>query len=278
MAANPPDGAMIDYVLPAKVRGTVTLTILDAQNRMVRRFSSSDPVTHPNAATLAYAPEWMVIPPHLSNGPGMQRFIWDLRAAALGLHPGPAEDGVWMPPGEYTVVLQVNGQDYRAPLVVKPDPRVGLSQAAYERQYALAVKVAEASAQASDALSAARTVVGSLKARMAESAGPLQDQLRAALSRAEAISDVPLRLHTRNSMGTPPRSLSSLRALSVNLRNLEQVVDGADADPSPDALTAYAKLSVRLKPTLAAWTRFVGTDLSTLNARLRAAGDPVIKP
>ncbi len=278
MAANPPDGAMIDYVLPAKVNGAVTLTILDTHNQVVRRFSSSDPVPHPNAATLAYAPEWMVIPPHLSNKPGMQRFVWDLRAAALGAHARADEDGVWMPPGQYTLVLQANGRNYRTSLQVKPDPRVKLSEAAYQRQYALAVKVAEASAQASDALAAAKTVIGSLQARLAESAGTLRSQLRAALSRIEHISNVPLRLHTRNSMGTPPRSLSSLRALSGDLANLEQAVDGADADPSPDALTAYAKLSARLKPTLASWTKFETSDLGKLNMSLKAAGDQVIKP
>jgi hypothetical protein len=278
MAANPPDGAMIDYVLPAKVSGAVTLTILDAHNQVVRRFSSSDPVPHPNAARLAYAPEWMAIPAHLSNRPGMQRFVWDLRAAAFGAHARSGEDGVWMPPGPYTLVLHANGRNYRASLQVKPDPRVELSQAAFQRQYVLAVKVAQASAQASDALAAAKTVVGSLKARLAESSGTLRSQLGAALSRAEDISNVPLRLHTRNSMGTPPRSLSSLRALAADLANLEQAVDGADADPSPDALAAYAKLSARLNSTLALWTQFETSDLGKLNTSLQAAGDQAIKP
>src|SRR6202034_819677 len=40
-AANPPDGAILDYYLPAAA-STVTLEILDAQGHVVRRFSSAD--------------------------------------------------------------------------------------------------------------------------------------------------------------------------------------------------------------------------------------------
>src|SRR5205814_604286 len=40
MAPNPPDGASIDYVLPAQLRGPVRLAILDAHGAVVRRFSS----------------------------------------------------------------------------------------------------------------------------------------------------------------------------------------------------------------------------------------------
>ena len=41
-AENPPDGAIIDYYLPAAASGRVTLEILDAQGHLVRRFSSDD--------------------------------------------------------------------------------------------------------------------------------------------------------------------------------------------------------------------------------------------
>ena len=41
MAANPPDGAPIDYVLPTATQGPVTITILDGQGNEVRRFSSA---------------------------------------------------------------------------------------------------------------------------------------------------------------------------------------------------------------------------------------------
>ena len=77
----------------------------------------------------------------------------------------------------------------------------------------------------------------------------------------------------RNSMGTPPRRTDSLRALSMNLDKLEQAVDGADADPSADAMTSYATLSQTLTATLDAWQQLKRTDLATLNAQFKAAGE-----
>ena len=39
---NPPDGAILDYTLKAAAAGPVTLEILDAAGKLVRRFSSAD--------------------------------------------------------------------------------------------------------------------------------------------------------------------------------------------------------------------------------------------
>ena len=59
--------------------------------------------------------------------------------------------------------------------------------------------------------------------------------------------------------------------LSQELAHLERAVDGADAAPSPDASTAYARLSGELKTTLTvfppappnapSWARRPGTDV-----------------
>ena len=42
-APNPPEGAIIDYYLPAGAKGEVTLTISDARGQVVRTFTSSGP-------------------------------------------------------------------------------------------------------------------------------------------------------------------------------------------------------------------------------------------
>ncbi len=143
LAPNPPAGAYVDYVVPAGTAREVTLEILDAQNNLVRRYSSSDPVARPNLQRLTVAPEWFVTPPSLQTTPGMHRFVWPLRyAAAAGLAAGRrGGEGVWAPPGEYTVALTVGTQRLTQPLTVAPDPRVKLPAAAYAEQFALARQV-----------------------------------------------------------------------------------------------------------------------------------------
>src|SRR5437868_7233361 len=43
LAENPPHGALIDYFLAHDASSPVTLEILDAQGKVVRRYSSDDP-------------------------------------------------------------------------------------------------------------------------------------------------------------------------------------------------------------------------------------------
>jgi hypothetical protein len=80
----------------------------------------------------------------------MHRFVWDLRLprpkalsyeysiSAIWQVGAPLEPrGPLILPGRYTVTLNAGGKDYSAPLVVKLDPRVHVSQAALAAQLAL---------------------------------------------------------------------------------------------------------------------------------------------
>ncbi len=272
MAANPPDGAIIDYVLPAAVQGPVVVTIRDAANEVVRTYSSADPVSAPDPATLEFAPQW--VPPAAvpALAPGMQRFVWDLRyatATAPGSRHRSRDAGVWAPPGRYTVDLTVAGQSYRQPLVLRPDPRVQLPQAAYDREFDLARKVEAAKLQAATALGRAVILLDALDARLAN-AGAARRQMAALVAKASNISGTTP--HAIPFPAVPSLRTDSLQALSSDFDTLESAVDGADADPSPDALSSYAALSQKLTATLAEWTRLESVEIPKLNERLKAAG------
>ena len=103
---NPPQGAVIDYYLPASA-GDVKLEILDLQGRTLRTYSSTDPVRRPDPATdpAAYnklcqhtptAPDcglplyWPAPPEVVKTSAGMHRFIWDMHYDPL---PGSGGGG-----------------------------------------------------------------------------------------------------------------------------------------------------------------------------------------
>ncbi|MDE2164628.1 MAG: hypothetical protein KGJ53_15805 [Alphaproteobacteria bacterium] len=270
MAENPPYGAIIDYALPETVRGPVTLTVFDGQNHEVRSFSSSDKTKAPDPATLKFAPEWVPAQPSLSAMPGMHRFVWDLHYPAPGSSGGRQSEGVWAPPGRYTVALGVDGHVHRQTLLVKADPRVKLSDAALQRQFVLAQKVEKASVQVAAATADATKLLQALAGRAY--AGGLQKSVDDLAAKASDISGVPRHTDPDNSMGAPPMRTDSLRALSTEIANLEQAVDGADADPSADAIASYRELSQMLAATLKSWQKLKQNDLSALNAKLVAAG------
>jgi hypothetical protein len=53
----------------------------------------------------------------------------------------------------------------------------------------------------------------------------------------------------------PPPGLSTIRALANSLAGLATAVDGADAEPTPDAVAAVPNVEPAVQATLAAWER-----------------------
>ena len=145
---NPPDGAIIDYYLNSKANGEVTLDIFDAKGNMIRHYSSND--------TLYKIPEvdiplyWIRPQQILSAEAGSHRFVWDLHYTPLNLPPSypiaaiykntaPAPTSPWVMPGNYTVKLQVNGETFSQPLIIKMDPRIKTSMADLQKQHDLSM-------------------------------------------------------------------------------------------------------------------------------------------
>ena len=132
---NPPDGAILDYYLPAN-SGLVTLEILDPSGMTVRRFSSADQEEIPDTNNYQYPTYWFRPAQRIGTTTGHHRFVWDLRyappkgserqyaiAAVLGNTPsGP--DGPFVHPGKYTIRLNVDGKIMESVLEVRLDPRV----------------------------------------------------------------------------------------------------------------------------------------------------------
>ena len=166
MSPNPPDGAVIDYVLESAAP-LVTLEILDAGGKLVRLYTSRDkaaPVTDEGNV-----PRWWVRPTQvLAATAGAHRFVWDLHystpaAAEYGYpisaipHDTPREPrGAWALPGTYTVRLTAGSETRTRPLVLAMDPRVKTPLAGLQQQLALSLRVAEAMQRTAAALEAVR--------------------------------------------------------------------------------------------------------------------------
>ncbi len=165
-AFNPPTGAIIDYMIGAHTPGPVTLSIFDSDGRLVRRFKSTDP--QPAEPVVNFRDIWKAPRTPLSAQPGMHRFVWDLRhtpphtlkpaysqpAVLHGTPLGPL--GFYAMPGQYTVMLSIDGKDYKQPLSVKLDPRVRANHAALQAQADLARAITGAIDRSTAMLSVAK--------------------------------------------------------------------------------------------------------------------------
>jgi len=276
MAANPPFGAYLDYFLGAAPRSPIVLTVRDAAGDIVRRYTSDDRPAPLDPARLRSAPEWVEEPSTLATSPGAHRFVWPLRyAPPAELADGdPFADGVWAPPGGYTVELEVEGETLRRPLEVRADPRVVLAPAAYQEEFALAREIEALRARVATAAGAARELQSSLTTRRGAANGDEArrlDELQGELTRITGV--VPAE-NPSNAWWRSPTSLTSLRALESTLESLASAVDGADATPSPDARAGVEKARPAVEEGLAAWRRFAEETLPACNRRLRRLGRP----
>jgi len=270
MASNPLPGAVIDYVLGPRSSGPVRLKVLDEEGRLVRSYSSDDQVPPPSPRERTLAPEWRTPPAPLAATPGFHRYRWSLRY----LPPPPLAkgnafaDGVWAPPGRYTVELEANGRTLSRPLTLEPDPRVGLPFEAYRREFELARQVEEARAAAARAMNEAKEVRRALAKKRVGLEPALQREIDEVDRKVVTLFDPEPESRPRSG-DRPPTSVTCVRFLEGVLEQLASAVDGADADPTPDARTGLAKARLTLDSTLSDWKALEEGALAALDFRAR---------
>jgi hypothetical protein len=273
---NPPNGVIINYYLGPRAHAPVLLEILDGEGKLVRKFSSSDPVdTIPR--DLNVPTYWLRPPQIVSAAPGAHRFVWDMHypppagvdfGYPISAIPGdtPREPlGPAVLPGNYTARLTVNGNSQTQRFVVKMDPRVKMTRADLEQQFDLGLRMAQITWNAAPAIAEVRRFRAGLRERLAKG-GP--SDLRTSLTSIEqqaAEFDNP-------SAAAAATSSNSLVRLNSQAASLLDRFESADMPPSTQSVAAAREVSATATRVLAAYGRFRKTDLTTINNKLRAAG------
>ncbi len=292
-APNPPEGAIIDYYLKSPAPGPVTLEIFERgpSGRLVRRYSSDDPVVPIPDPGTSPLPLYWYRPPHtLSTAAGMHRFTWDvhyqplagggggrgggtLPIAAVPFNTVPAPSTPWVAPGSYTVKLTVNGRSYTQPITVKADPRVKTPALVMQHVYTLtkAMYFGAAGAQAAAAkLAAIRTQVTE---RQTHAQGAVAQALADFEKKAEALQGGAAAQGGRGGAATSVSSGSeTLPAASAALAGAMNSLQGADVRPTAIQLAAMTNARQTAARAMARWKALEGPELAALNARLKTAG------
>ncbi len=281
-AANPPDGAVIDYFLPNATAGAVTLEILDAQGKLVRRFSSADkPEASQEELEKQLIPLYWIRPfRHLSTEAGMHRWVWDLHYATpqAARHEFPISAiphdtprhplGPTALPGNYTVRLSLGGKTQSARLIVRMDPRVKTPLAGLAMKFQAEMKLASLVSKSSQAIFEAGSIRQQLEKM--EATGPAKN----AVASFEKGLD--------NLMGAPggffaipseQKTLSRFYNAAAGLYGQVWQVDAQPTVAQQDALKTIEQDAAILKQ----WEKFMSSDLPALNRALREAKVPEIR-
>ena len=280
---NPPEGAILNYYVGSASTGDVTLEVFDGAGKLVRRYSSADPVPAPDPEL--FIPSYWVRPPqHLSNQPGFHRFTWDLRYMPLpGIKPeypmtavymntAPAATSPWAIPGKYKVVLTANGQKHEQDLTLVMDPRVKTPMSGLEQQFALSQQVYEDLLKLQPINDQVEQLRAQIKAQRAKSPSPAEAaNLDAFSQKLDEFAGAEGRRRRRGNQQAP--TLSSVRG---SLFEVFSVLQDADVTPTPQAAQAVPTLNQSTQSLLKQWEQIQKTELPQLKSQLGIGALPQV--
>jgi len=286
---NPPDGAVIDYYLKTASTAPVTLEILDATGKTVRRYASTDkPLDLAAVAKQEPIPMyWVRVPQTLSAAAGMHRFVWDLHYTAPDsldheypisaiVHDTPREPrGVRALPGSYTVRLTAGGKSYTHTLVLKMDSRIKAAAEELQAQFTTERDAVHGMNESAAALRKVQYVRGELKDRAAKAAGkPVAEQIGALDEKLEALEGA----RGQGFLGTPAvaKPKENLSTLNQHYGALLRIADSCDCAPTTQAAALGRELDAARTSLLADWKAAETRDLPALNTLLEKDGLPPI--
>jgi photosystem II stability/assembly factor-like uncharacterized protein len=288
-AANPPDGAIIDYYLSQKISTPVTLEILNAQGGVVRSFSSADQadVKEEDLKKQLIPLYWLRPFYALSSEAGMHRWIWDLHYAPpdssrheypIAAIPGDTPRyplGPTALPGSYTARLTANGKTYTAPFTVKMDPRVQISGASLEKKFQLEMRLASLLSETSRAVIQAGSIREPLQKLSQQAGGATRKTVQNAAQTME--TKLAALLGTPAGATAPPADTVTLSRVNGQIATLYGQVWQADAEPTAAQSEGAAAVERDASDAVKRWETLKTTDLPALNRVLRGVKLPEVQ-
>ncbi|WP_255604409.1 glycosyl hydrolase [Oscillochloris sp. ZM17-4] len=280
--ANPPDGAVVSYVLPEAAEGDLTLTFRDASGAELRTFKSKKKDEGPQSDAEKKKQDEDDEPKAPAKA-GLNRFVWDLRGApAQKIASGEGHKDVdraapRVPPGRYRVELAVGGRTLSAEFGVAADPRAVAAQADYEAQYALLRRLHGLLGRAHGAVNRVRAVreqVDAWAKRSEKHAAGAQiaeagKKLNARLAAAE---EQLIQVKAKSSQDT----LNYPAMLNAKLSFLAALAGASESGPTRAQEQLCADLAARVEAQVREVDAALAEDLPAFNALVRTTEVPAV--
>lgn len=276
---NPPNGAIVYYYFGSAPKGVVSLEFLDAHGKLVRRYSNEE---KKEADT---PPEWPDQPPpdeKIPSEAGLNRFAWDLRAqgpAPLAGEPGAEfrNRGAMVPPGAYQVRLTAEGKSYTAPLELKLDQRVKISNDDLQKQNELAGKIVAEVSEIHGAVAAIREVRSQIRGvdrRLGEDSryASLRSAAKEFDNKGMNVEGQLLQVNAKSSEA----NLNFPVLIDERLHSLLFSVDAGDYGPTQQQVQAFEELQKEAQPLLAQYHDLMTKDLAALNEQINKQSIPLL--
>ncbi|HYX27651.1 MAG TPA: hypothetical protein VE863_03720, partial [Pyrinomonadaceae bacterium] len=218
-------------------------------------------------------------------------FLWDVHyrpvpgvapqypIAAVYRNTAPAATSPWAMPGDYKVVLTVNGKSYAQPLHLVIDPRVKTSTADLQRQFDASMKMYQERLALDSISEDARRIRGQLtELRAKVTDATLKSHVDALAEKIQGVAGGGGGRFGGGGGGGAGGGASRMTASSVSGRasTLFGLIEEADVAPTTQIMAAIPDVLKDSRTVQQSWDAIKSTDIPALNQELRAAGLPAI--
>jgi len=239
---NPPEGIDINYYLKEKNRSTVEVLVLNSRNETVRTLKAKNeaginriwwdlrlqPHVLPKLRVKPRDKDWV---PTDDKGE-RNMFIFDLDI-------GPGQTPPFVHPGTYTIILRVNGKEYKQPVTVIKDPNTKSTNADILKQYNFGIKLYTATRTTLALIDEMEQMRAKLLAKKnGEKSIALEEKIYQLES---ALHDVHQTGARMDIFRNPPQVLERLFAMAK-----EGQISSADAAPTDQQQEVYAVVTDKL--------------------------------
>ena len=275
---NPPAGALIYYFLKDKPKGETTIEIVDSAGSVIRKYSSNQTKELDEPLT----PEDKKPEKQIKPEAGLNRFVWDLRYEGSSHVPGyylwEYKDGSRGPlalPGKYQVRVTVDGKSQTAPLEIKLDPRLNVSQADLQKQFDLLIQIRDELSRVYNAVNQVQDVraqLDGLRKRLPDSASikptiaAANDLDKELLAVRDDLAQMKIKSN-EDSLAYPQKVDSRLAGLAM------AIGAGTDSAPTQAEYEVFDKLKKQANVAVAHWAEIQKSGLA--NFQKMVAGQDI---
>ena len=280
---NPLPGVTLYFHLKNDLKDgeEVTLEFQDASGKSIRKFSNKPAEGETPAAAsddeAGFGP--FVGPRRLNAKAGLNRFVWDTqypeasRFRGIILWSGRLQ-GPLAVPGTYQVKLTAAGKTKVESFEIRKDPRLGTTQADYQKQFDLLLKIRDKLSEAHDSIAKIREAREQIKAYADRTKGnrAIADASKSLSDKLTAIEEA--LYQTKNQSSQDP--LNFPIRLNNKLASLAGVVAGSDNPPTDQSYAVYNDLVTKIDAELAKLRAALSTDLAAFNQLVRDQNVPAV--
>ncbi len=289
---NPPDGVLVSYWLREEPEGEVTLTFLDAEGQTIRSFKSAPPEPVEKKDEKPLTPEQKrseeikkAREPRVPKEAGLNRFVWNIRYPdAVRVEDDPTWEsaeatlaGPVCAPGEYRVRLEAGGDHREASFEIRKDPRTSATQADFDAQFGLRLRIRDKLSEVHEAINAMRGLRGQVegwekRASDAGDAGGIAPAASSLKAKIASVEEELIQVKAKSRQDT----LNYPAKLNLKIGGLAMAVGGADFAPTKAMVEVFDDLSRRADAQLARWKEIAERDVPAFDQLVRSSGVPAV--